>query len=171
VAVPAIVLALGAGTASAAACDGADARALTPSEGRAAVRCLLNAERARQGLGALRSNVRLRYAATLHARDMARRTYFNHVSPDGRTAEDRIRGAGYLRRVHAWSIGEALAYGTESAATPRALVDDLLSSPGHREIVLDPEFDDIGIGFATRPPVRTDRDGATLVVDVGTVQR
>lgn len=166
-----LALPLGAAAAPARACENEDARTLTAAQGRAAVLCLINAERADRGLRELRRSVRLRFAATMHARDLVRRGYFDHTSSDGRTAFDRIRTAGYLRRVVRWEIGEALGFGTGENGTPRKLVTDLLGSPGHREIVLDPDFTDVGIGFVPRPWMQGDDPGATVVVDAGVVER
>jgi uncharacterized protein YkwD len=52
--------------------------------------CPLNRERARHGLSQLRTNGDLDQAAQGHARDMVKRAYFSHVSPDGSGPAQRL---------------------------------------------------------------------------------
>ena len=61
-----------------------------------AVVCLVNAERTRHGLRALRADGDLRQAAGRHSRNMVRRGFFSHVTPDGADVSDRLRRSGYL---------------------------------------------------------------------------
>ena len=81
-------------------------------------------------------------AATDHARDMARRKYFEHRGLDGSQPKDRVRRAGYESRL----TGENIALGPESA---EEVVAGWLDSPGHCENIMDPRFRDIGVGVAT----------------------
>src|SRR5690349_5253801 len=57
--------------------------------------CLVNAERTSRGLRPLRFDGDLAQAARKQAGDMARRDYFSHISPGGKSAGDRVREAGY----------------------------------------------------------------------------
>jgi uncharacterized protein YkwD len=84
---------------------------------------------------------KLNDAASDHARDMARRKYFEHVGRDGSEPRDRVRRAGYQSRL----TGENIALGPESA---EEVVAGWLDSPGHCENIMDPRFRDIGVGFA-----------------------
>lgn len=59
---------------------------------------LVNAERRRFDLRQLDYDPRLATIARGHSADMARRSYFNHNSPEGRGADDRARAAGYPSR-------------------------------------------------------------------------
>ncbi|MFF8378269.1 CAP domain-containing protein [Streptomyces sp. NPDC015661] len=100
---------------------------------------LANAEREKAGCGPLRSEGRLRVAAQGHADDMAARDYYEHHSPEGRDAGDRITGAGY-----AWSTwGENIHRGPK---TPARAMEDWMDSPGHRANILNCSFKDIGVG-------------------------
>ncbi len=81
-------------------------------------------------------------AAAAHARDMARRKYFDHRGRDGSQPWDRIRRAGYQPRIS----GENIAFGPESA---EEVVDGWLGSPGHCANIMDPRFRHIGVGVAT----------------------
>lgn len=81
-------------------------------------------------------------AASGHARDMARRKYFEHRGRDGSEPRDRVLRAGYRFRL----TGENIAFGPESA---EEVVAGWLKSPGHCENIMDPRFEDIGVGFAS----------------------
>jgi uncharacterized protein YkwD len=97
---------------------------------KSATLCLLNAERNSHGRATLRPNAGLALAGRRHARDMVSRRYFAHNSKAGRSFDDRIRGAGYLRRGHRGAImGENLGWGSGSLATPRAMVRQWMASP------------------------------------------
>lgn len=130
--------------------DPATPRAVPPARpdaapGRAAaehihrVVALANAERARAGCPALRVNTRLQAAAQDHADDMAARDYYEHDTPEGRDAGDRMRSAGYLWQT--W--GENIHRGPKDPATA---MRDWMESPGHRENILNCGFRDIGVG-------------------------
>ncbi|MFH8838133.1 CAP domain-containing protein [Streptomyces sp. NPDC017868] len=100
---------------------------------------LANAEREKAGCGPLRSESHLRAAAQGHADDMAERDYYEHHSPEGRDAGDRMSGAGY-----AWSAwGENIHRGPK---TPARAMEDWMDSPGHRANILNCSFRDIGVG-------------------------
>ena len=94
--------------------------------------CLVNAERTSRGLKPLRRDGDLAQAARGHAADMARRDYFSHVTPSGDDLSDRLRDAGYGEPGDGWRAGENLGWGTGERATPDALVDAWLASPGHK---------------------------------------
>ncbi len=157
------IVALGPAPASAAPCPSTTAEP-TGSALAAQVSstlCLLNAERAQRGLAPLRANRTLGRAARRHARDMVRRRFFSHVSPNGATVDDRVRRAGYrgCRRT-----GETIAWGTGPDAAPAAVVQVWMASPDHRRVILDPNFRDIGLGVAMGSP-QGSGGGATVTVD------
>lgn len=105
----------------------------------------VNAFRASKEKPPLRLNAILSRAAQAHAQDMARRDYFDHNSPEGRTAGDRAQRAGY--RFQYWR--ENLAVGQE---TPKQVVDGWIRSrTGHREAMLDDLMKEVGIGYAFLP--------------------
>jgi uncharacterized protein YkwD len=133
--------------------------------------CLLNRERARRGLPALRENALLDAASLAHAQDMVRRRYFEHTTPDGRDVRARLRAVGYSRGISA-STGENIAYGFGDASTPAAIVRIWMNSPSHREDILRPAFTEIGIGIATGAPELPESkqaDSATYTTDFGGV--
>ncbi len=88
-------------------------------------------------------------AAAGHARDMARKNYFDHRGRDGSQPKDRVLRAGYTPRLS----GENIAFGPVSA---EEVVAGWLDSPGHCANIMEPRFEHIGVGMATgRKRIRT----------------
>jgi uncharacterized protein YkwD len=129
--------------------------------------CLMNIERERRGVTPLAASGRLRLAAVRHSRAMADDDFFSHVSPSGRTLVGRVKPTGYLRRRGEWTLGENLAYGSGTQATPRSTVANWMASPGHRANLLDRDLKEAGIGVAPGLPVAERSDGATYTSDMG----
>jgi uncharacterized protein YkwD len=153
--------------AAASACDDTSTppTRATLASARSATLCLINVARAKHGLGRLGTTRALVRAASAHSRDMAIHDFFSHDSPEGSTPKQRIAGAGYLDGVSTWAIGETIAWGSGGLASPASIVRSWLRSPGHREILLDGRFDDVGIGIALGAPVGG--SGATFTGDFG----
>jgi len=110
---------------------------------RAAIIDRVNAERARNGVGALAHDTGLDVVAAAHARDMAERGYFSHVSPEGWDLAARLERAQRSYR----GAAENLA----GNQTPRLAVQAWLDSPGHRENLLSQEYDRTGVGVYRTP--------------------
>lgn len=87
---------------------------------------------------------KLNDAAAEHARDMAKRNYFEHQGSDGSQPRDRSLRAGYRSRL----TGENIALGPESA---EEVVAGWLDSPGHCANIMDARFRDIGVALAMGP--------------------
>ena len=102
---------------------------------------LVNVERAAQGLHPLSYDHQLAAAARDHSEDMGLQDYFSHTSLDGRTVPDRITAAGYFYNTY----GENIAAGQP---TPENVIAAWMSSSGHRANILNPNFCDIGVGYA-----------------------
>ena len=143
------LVALGLSTSTSAG-DAMVARA-SGSEVRARVVELVNAARGKsrrcgkvrfEPAPSLVVSQKLNEAAASHARDMARRKFFEHRGSDGSQPKDRVLRAGYQPRL----TGENIAYGPESA---EEVVAGWLASPGHCENIMDPRFRNIGVGLAT----------------------
>ena len=140
-----------------------------PARVRAAMLCLLNAERTSRGLSELHSSGQLRKAATAYSRKMVRERFFDHVCPEGSTMQTRIRkGTGYLSHASDWALGENLGWGSGPSSTPKAMVRLWMDSAGHRDNILNARFRHVGIGVATGAPanVRGER-AATYTTDFG----
>jgi uncharacterized protein YkwD len=167
------IAALGTPTASHAASPPCAATTVAAGQAPAAtvaraVRCLVNDQRAAYGLAPLRPSRELRLAAEAHGADMVSHRFFAHVSPFAGAVTDRARRAGYLSRTHDWSLGEDIAWGEGSLSTPQAIVTAWMNSPGHRAVILDRDFRDVGVGVAAGVPVDDSAiPGATFVLDVG----
>ena len=99
---------------------------------------LVNQERTSQGLPLLRMGDGLRQLARHHAQDMFSRGYFSHYTPEGLSPFERMKEAGIIY-IYA---GENLAL----APDVQKAEDGLMDSPGHRENILNPNFNKIGIG-------------------------
>lgn len=137
---------------------------------RAAILCLHNQIRAERGLPLLKENARLRRAALGHSNDMVSRGFFEHTTPNGVTMVQRIMATRYASPRVGWALGENLAWGTGSLATPRAVMKAWMESPGHRANVVKRAYREIGIGVVTGVP--SDRGaGATYTTDFGVVRR
>jgi uncharacterized protein YkwD len=104
-------------------------------------------------------------AGAAHSRDMVLHGFFAHDSPTGSTPKERMDRAGYFAGASSWALGETIAWGTGSRATPAAIVRSWLRSPGHRAILLDGRYHDLGIGIAVGAPGQS--SGATFTGDFG----
>lgn len=105
----------------------------------------VNWSRALAGLSPVRCDARMVRAARDHAKDMVRRDFFDHDSPDGQSIADRATRAGY-----AWqAVGENLSAGRETAGE---VVQAWLDSPGHRDNMLDPDMRDAGVAYVRADP-------------------
>lgn len=103
---------------------------------------LVNAQRAQAGCGPLSVDSKLTAAAQVHSEDMANRGFFDHASPEGNHADQRIEAAGY--RWSSW--GENIARGQKD---PAAVMESWMNSPGHRANILNCSFKQIGVGVRT----------------------
>jgi uncharacterized protein YkwD len=152
-------------------CEDADALPGQVSQARlrASTLCLMNAERGARGLARLQAEPALARVAGSYARQMVRERFFDHTSPGGSTMMSRVRSSRYLHDMSSWSVGENLAWGSGTLATPRATVRAWMRSADHRANLLDPRFRDAGIGVAEGAPeaLGPDEPGGTYVTDFG----
>jgi uncharacterized protein YkwD len=106
---------------------------------------LINDYRQANGLDTLENSEALNVASYGHSVDMGERGYFAHVSPDGEQPPERMAAAGYDYNVHR---GENLAAGFWTAED---VLDGWINSPGHNEMMLNPDMNVIGIGRVEMP--------------------
>jgi uncharacterized protein YkwD len=104
------------------------------------VAVLVNQERDIENLSPLKWNDQLFAAARGHSVDMAVQNYFNHISLDGRTFDQRIVNAGYQYSA----CGENIAAGY---STPQAVMNGWMASSGHRANILSTSYCDLGVGY------------------------
>ena len=100
---------------------------------------LVNIEREKSGLHKLGLWNELSNVAMEKSKDMAVFDYFSHTSPNYGSPFDMMKSFGISYRA----AGENIAYGQE---TPEKVVEAWMNSQGHKENILRPEFNKIGIG-------------------------
>ncbi|HEY8655996.1 MAG TPA: CAP domain-containing protein [Candidatus Limnocylindria bacterium] len=132
-----------AGQAAAGSPAGAGVAATSVQAGGADVVLLVNAYRAANGLGPVAANGSLASAAAWMANDLATKSYFSHISSDGRSPQQRMAAFGYP--AYALYTGENIAGGQPTAAD---VVAGWKASPAHNAILLSASFDAIGVGYA-----------------------
>jgi uncharacterized protein YkwD len=115
--------------------------------------CLVNQLRGQHGLRPLRIDSDLVSAAQRHADDMVFENYIEHTGPAGDTPLTRIRDSGYLNdSTVAYAIGENVAWGTLTLATPAAIVQAWEASPEHLANILSPAYADTAVGIDPQAP-------------------
>ena len=101
-----------------------------------------NAERVQRGVPALRWDATLYRAAVGHAKEMAARASISHQYP----GEAGLAERGQLAGARFSHIAENVA----EAPTAVQIHDAWMNSPGHRENLLDPRVDSVGISVLSR---------------------
>jgi uncharacterized protein YkwD len=120
---------------------------------RASVLCLINTERAQHGKEPLQPDPHLEAAAESHGKEMLAVDYFAHVAPSGLTPVERIAQNGYLPNSEVgYVLGENLAWGTLTLATPEAIVNAWIASPEHLANILEGRYRDTGIDVEPQVP-------------------
>jgi uncharacterized protein YkwD len=104
----------------------------------------LNRERVSRGLPALRRSAALDEIARTHSRDQAGSGLLDHESSAGRSYSDRLAAAGILFAAN----GENVARG--DSFDPELIHAALMKSGGHRDNILNPDFDEVGLGIVLR---------------------
>ncbi len=103
---------------------------------------LVNIERQKAGLSALKMDSAISNVARTKSKDMATNNYFAHQSPTYGSAGDMLTKFGI--KWSAW--GENIASGQR---TPEAVVTAWMNSPGHRANIMSSNFSRIGVGYVT----------------------
>jgi len=98
-----------------------------------------NLQREEFGLPPLKENIKLNTAAAIKVRDMFEDQYFTHISPSGEEVGDLVKIVKYEFII----IGENLALGNYK--DDLTLVQAWMESPGHRENILNPNYQEIGV--------------------------
>jgi uncharacterized protein YkwD len=136
------------------------------------VHTLINKQRQKHGLAPLAWDDDLARIAQKHSQDMAKRSYFSHVSPEGKDFADRYKKEGYSCGV---KVGQTIYTGAEnifqnnlydSVTTvngkeyydwnsedriAETTVAGWMKSPGHRKNILTPHWGKEGIGITISP--------------------
>lgn len=101
---------------------------------------LVNQERAKAGLAALKTDALLTKVAVEKARDMDVNNYFSHTSPTYGSPFDMMRSFGVTYSY----AGENIASGQRS---PQEVMNAWMNSAGHRANILNQNFTKIGVGY------------------------
>jgi uncharacterized protein YkwD len=135
----------GAMLAPAGTCGAADDQSLL-DQGTAqlVMTCLTNYARAQSGLKPLQLNAALSAAGNAKLGADVSCGVFSH-EPCGKPFDSVF--ATYLQGATSFQIGENIAWGTGSYATPRQIMSAWLHSAGHRENILTAAFTEVGIGY------------------------
>ncbi|MCC3770594.1 CAP domain-containing protein [Streptomyces sp. UNOC14_S4] len=110
-----------------------------PAAPVAQILALVNEERAKAGVRPLAASPRLAALAQAFSDDMARRGFFAHTDPDGRSPWDRAARRGIENLG-----GENIARGQPDA---RAVMEAWMNSSGHRANILNGDYRTLGIGI------------------------
>jgi uncharacterized YkwD family protein len=105
---------------------------------------LINQERAKAGLAPLTVDLRLVDLARKKSQDMITNNYFSHTSPTYGDPFKMMTAAGISYRT----AGENLA----GARTVDQAHSALMNSAGHRQNILSPSYNKVGVGIATGGP-------------------
>ncbi len=105
----------------------------------------INAVRRAHGLPELRLNRQLAAAARGHSQSMARHGFFAHASYDGSSFWLRIESVYPSARGRFWCASENIVWAAPGLSARKA-VGLWLKSREHREILLAPEWRDLGVG-------------------------
>ncbi len=101
---------------------------------------LVNAERAKEGLPALKEEWELSRVAKYKSQDMHDKKYFDHTSPTYGTPFTMMKNFGITYK----SAGENIAMGQRSA---EEVVKAWMNSAGHRANILNKNYTHIGVGY------------------------
>ncbi len=113
---------------------------------------LTNQARRAKGLPPLSRDDELANVARAYSDDMLVRRFFDHTTPDGVTFDKRI-SAHYPHWIYA--VGENIWFASgynpgNAQKLAKEIIDDWMSSPGHRENLLDPGYTHLGVGVSAR---------------------
>ncbi|TJY41591.1 hypothetical protein E5161_13140 [Cohnella pontilimi] len=101
---------------------------------------LVNKERAKRGLKALKTNTKAASVAMVKAKDMSNRQYFSHTSPTYGSPFAMMKRFGITYHF----AGENIAMGQRS---PAQVMQDWMNSKGHRANILNKNYTSIGVAY------------------------
>ena len=104
---------------------------------------LVNVERSKQGLQPLTINWEVARVARYKSQDMINKNYFSHTSPTYGSPFNMMESFG----IRFSAAGENIAYGQR---TPQEVMTAWMNSPGHRSNILNPTYQQIGVGAAKK---------------------
>jgi uncharacterized protein YkwD len=130
--------------APAAACPGQEALDAPIEAQESTMLCMVDFSRTRAGLSPLATTPELEQSAGDKGDDILRCDSFSHFAC-GRDFDYWMRQTGYIS-TQCWRVGENLAWGTGAYSSVRSIFRAWMSSPGHRENILD-DFTQTGLSL------------------------
>jgi uncharacterized YkwD family protein/spore coat assembly protein SafA len=103
---------------------------------------LCNQIRRQNGLPALTMNWQLERMARIKSQDMRDKHYFSHQSPTYGSPFTMMKSFG----IYFTYAGENIAAGQPD---PKSVVNSWMASPGHRANILNKNYTQIGVGYAS----------------------
>jgi uncharacterized protein YkwD len=116
---------------------------------------LTNEARRKNGLPSLDEDSELTTMAREKSDDMAKRHYFSHTNPEGKTLIDRYDQEKPAKIGLMGRLGENIHMGerndySDIKTAARVIVDSWMISPGHRRNILNPAYTSLGVGVAIK---------------------
>ncbi len=126
-----------------------------PKELERRIFLLTNEARTKNGLPALEKDETLTTLARQKCDDMAKRHYFSHTDPEGKTMIDHYDQEKPAKIGLMGRIGENIHMGqrndySDVKTAARVIVDSWMLSPGHRQNILNPAYTNLGVGVAVK---------------------
>lgn len=111
---------------------------------------LTNEARQKNGLLSLDKDETLATVARAHSDDMLQRQFFSHTDPDGHSPLDRVAPvySSTFSRTGENIWGGSGHDFSDQKLLARIIVDGWMSSPKHRENILNPNYTNLGVGVA-----------------------
>lgn len=111
---------------------------------RNALLCVVNEERRRHAREPVAESRALQRASQQHAEKMVATDCLSHQCPGEGSLASRIRRSGYTAGADDWEFAE----NTGCGLSVEAMVKNWLASRYHRINILDPRFEDLGVGYS-----------------------
>ena len=119
-------------------------------EGAAAVNECIRELSAAKSLGLLYPEKRLTLSARDHTADLGSNEKDGHVGSDGSTKDTRMKRYGTFVGKYTGG-GENIEYESKTGRdiVVKLLIDDGVTGRGHRKIIMDGDYTQVGVGFGT----------------------
>jgi len=105
----------------------------------------INQKRKEKGLKPLRFSGVAYKAALYHSKDMAKRQFFSHVSPDGKDLRYRLEKFGFKAINRMW--GENIAFNFNQRDPMKVAINSWMNSPGHYKNIVNRGFQYGAVGI------------------------
>ena len=104
---------------------------------------LVNAERAKKGLYALKLNEKLNAAALVRAKELSSNYENGHTRPNGQRWTTALKEAGYIHRYASENYGKL----DRTGVNPELIMELWMESDAHRDAIFNTLGKEVGMGF------------------------